>query len=168
VGSERQRAFNDKMARLAAARTSMRELNLTPNAAQKRGISVRLDGTRRTALDLLSLPGVDIAALVRIWPEIQEFAPDVVEQLEIDAQYAGYLDRQEADILAFRRDEALNLPADLDYQTIAGLSTEVVQKLGRIRPTTLGQAARIDGITPAALTIVLAHVRASSPARRAG
>ena len=168
VQSERKRAFSDKMARLNAARDCMRVRSLTPNEAQKLGISVRLDGTRRTALDLLSLPGIDVGALARIWPDILGFAPDIVEQLEIDAQYAGYLDRQEADILAFRRDEALSLPADLDYRVIAGLSTEVIQKLGSIRPITLGQAARIDGVTPAALTIVLAHVRASSPARRAG
>ena len=168
VQSERKRAFSDKMARLNAARDCMRAWSLTPNEAQKLGISVRLDGTRRTALDLLSLPGIDVGALARIWPDILRFAPDIVEQLEIDAQYAGYLDRQEADILAFRRDEALSLPADLDYRVIAGLSTEVIQKLGSIRPITLGQAARIDGVTPAALTIVLAHVRACSPARRAG
>jgi tRNA uridine 5-carboxymethylaminomethyl modification enzyme len=167
VGHDRRSAFAEKMSRLKAARAVMRGLNLTPNEAQKRGISVRLDGTRRTALDLLALPDVDMSALARVWPEIQAFLPDIVEQLEIDAQYAGYLDRQEADILAFRRDEALRLPAELDYRTIAGLSTEVVQKLSAIRPATLGQAARIDGVTPAALTIVLAHVRTSIPARRA-
>jgi tRNA uridine 5-carboxymethylaminomethyl modification enzyme len=167
VGHDRRNAFAEKMSRLEAAQAAMRGLNLTPNEAQKHGISVRLDGTRRTALDLLALPEVDMSALARIWPEVQGFQPDIVEQLEIDAQYAGYLDRQEADILAFRRDEALHLPAELDYRAIAGLSTEVVQKLSAIRPATLGQAARIDGVTPAALTIVLAHVRASIPARRA-
>jgi tRNA uridine 5-carboxymethylaminomethyl modification enzyme len=168
VRSDRHAAFSEKMTRLEAARASMRRLNLTPNEAQKRGIAVRLDGTRRTALDLLSLPSVDMSTLAGIWPEIQGFAGDIVERLEIDAQYAGYLDRQDADILAFRRDEALRLPANLDYRAIVGLSTEVIQKLGAIRPATLGQAARIDGVTPAALTIVLAHVRASSAARRAG
>ena len=87
------------------------------------------------------------------------FAPDVVEQLEIDAQYAGYLDRQDADIIAFRRDEGRALPADLDYGAVIGLSNEVRQKLERIRPATLGQAARIEGVTAAALTLVLAHVK---------
>jgi tRNA uridine 5-carboxymethylaminomethyl modification enzyme len=137
----------------------MRTLQLTPNSAQKQGLTVRRDGVRRTAMDLLSLPGVELATLSRIWPEIGDFADDVREQLQIDSQYAGYLDRQDADILAFRRDESLTLPATLDYSGVRGLSTEAASKLGRIRPLTLGQAARIDGVTPAALTLVLAHVR---------
>lgn len=120
---------------------------------------MRADGVRRTALDLLSLPDVDFPVLVRIWPELAGLAANIVEQLEIDAQYAGYLDRQDADILAFRRDETRVLPPDLDYGAVHGLSTEAVQKLAKIRPLTLGQAARIDGVTPAALTLVLAHVR---------
>ena len=97
------------------------------------------------------------------------FPSAIVEQLEVDAQYAGYLDRQDADILAFRRDEACALPASLDYQAVIGLSNEVRQKLERIRPATLGQAARIEGVTPAALTLVLAHVKGqkSQKARRA-
>ena len=159
VGTARSAAFAEKMERLDAARTSMRGLNMTPNEAQKHGMAVRLDGVRRTAMDLLSLPGIDLSALSRVWPQIATFGGDVVEQLEIDSQYAGYLDRQDADILAFRKDEALRLPAELDYRAINGLSTEAVVKLGRIRPATLGQAARIDGVTPAALTLVLAHVR---------
>jgi tRNA uridine 5-carboxymethylaminomethyl modification enzyme len=97
--------------------------------------------------------------LSAIWPEIGELPSDVEEQLEIDSQYAGYLDRQDADIVAFRRDEALTLPAELDYARVGGLSNEAISKLGRIRPMTLGQAARIDGVTPAALTLILAHVR---------
>ncbi|MDE2492350.1 MAG: tRNA uridine-5-carboxymethylaminomethyl(34) synthesis enzyme MnmG [Alphaproteobacteria bacterium] len=159
VGRARRTAFADKMARLDKARARMGSLNLTPNEAQKRGITVRLDGTRRTALELLSLPEVDFPVLASIWPALKAFGGDVVEQLEIDAQYAGYLDRQEADILAFRRDEALNLPEELDYSAVCGLSAEAMQKLSAIRPATLGQAARIDGVTPAALTLVLAHVK---------
>ncbi|MEI9885567.1 MAG: tRNA uridine-5-carboxymethylaminomethyl(34) synthesis enzyme MnmG [Rhizomicrobium sp.] len=162
VGSERSAAFAEKMARLDAARATMRALNLTPNEAQKHGMAVRLDGVRRTAMDLLSLPGIDLAGLTGIWPQIGGFAADVIEQLEVDSQYAGYLDRQDADILAFRKDEALRLPEALDYRAINGLSTECATKLGRIRPATLGQAARIDGVTPAALTLVLAHVRRAS------
>ena len=159
IGPKRSAAFSEKMGRLEQARTTMRSLNMTPNEAQKHGLSVRLDGVRRTAMDLLSLPEVDLPALTGIWPEIGSFASDVIEQLEIDSQYAGYLDRQDADILAFRRDEGLALPPGLDYAAVQGLSTEAVVKLGRIRPVTLGQAARIDGVTPAALTLVLAHVR---------
>jgi tRNA uridine 5-carboxymethylaminomethyl modification enzyme len=128
---------------------------------------VRLDGVRRTAMDLLSLPDVDLPALARIWPEVGGFAADITEQLEVDSQYAGYLDRQDADILAFRKDEGLRLPAALDYRAITGLSNEAALKLGRIRPETLGQAARIDGVTPAALTLVLAHVRSNDRAARA-
>ena len=159
VGSERSEVFAGKMTRLEAARTAMRSLNMTPNEAQKQGMAVRQDGVRRSASDLLSLPGIDLPALALIWPQIAGFDPEVVEQLEIDSQYAGYLDRQDADILAFRKDEGLHLPDALDYRAINGLSTECATKLGHIRPATLGQAARIDGVTPAALTLVLAHVR---------
>ena len=159
ISSSRAATFASKMRRLQQARDMMHARNLTPNQAQKLGLAVRLDGVRRSAMDLLSLPGVDLQFLAGIWPEIHGFAADIVEQLEVDSQYAGYLDRQDADILAFRRDEARTLPAELDYALIHGLSTEAVVKLGRIRPHTLGQAARIDGVTPAALTLVLAHVR---------
>lgn len=162
VGSDRAGAFGAKMADLAEARAAMAGLSLTPNQAQKHGISVRLDGTRRSAQELLSLPGVDVHALKAIWPELGRFGAEIIEQLEIDAQYAGYLDRQEADILAFKRDEALALPMGLDYGQVSGLSAEARQKLAAIRPATLGQASRIDGVTPAALTLVLAHVKATA------
>ncbi len=164
IGAERRTAFTDKMARLSAARIHLSALNLTPNEAQRHAIAVRLDGTRRSAMALLALPHVDLAQLSRVWPELGAFAPDVAEQLEIDAQYAGYLGRQDADIEAFRRDEALALPSGLDYRAVCGLPAEAAQKLTAIRPATLGQAGRIDGVTPAALTLVLAHVKA---ARRA-
>jgi tRNA uridine 5-carboxymethylaminomethyl modification enzyme len=165
VGLERRSSFAAKIERLEAGRARMRELSLTPNEARKYGIVARLDGVRRNAAELLSLPEVDFARLAGIWPNIKSFAPDVSEQLEIDAQYAGYLRRQEADIIAFRRDEGLSLPTDLDYAAIHGLSTETRQKLSTIQPSTLGQAARIDGLTPAALTLVLAHVRAAAVRR---
>jgi tRNA uridine 5-carboxymethylaminomethyl modification enzyme len=165
VSAERRSGFAAKMERLEVARTRMRELTLTPNEVRKHGIAARLDGVRRNAAELLRLPEVDFARIAGIWPDIKGFASDVVEQLEIDAQYAGYLGRQEADIIAFRRDEGLSLPDDLDYAAIHGLSTETRQKLSAIRPATLGQAARIDGLTPAALTLVLAHVRAAAVRR---
>ena len=167
VGTVRAAAFAGKAARLEAGRAMARSLSLTPNQAKAHGISLRQDGNRRNVLDLLSLPGIEFKKIAAIWPELSGLAPDVVEQLEIDAQYAGYLDRQEADIIAFRRDESLRLPTDLDYRAVAGLSAEAVQKLETIRPATLGQAARIDGVTPAALTIVLAHVRAQAKRRAA-
>jgi len=166
VGSERAAVFAEKLGRIDAARTQMGTLNLTPNEARKHGIAIRLDGVRRSALDLLALPEVDFQILQGVWQDLGTIGKDVVEQLEIDARYAGYLDRQDADIVAFRRDEGLKLPADIDYAEVHGLSTEVRQKLSTIRPATLGQAARIDGVTPAALTLVLAHVRAISRERR--
>jgi tRNA uridine 5-carboxymethylaminomethyl modification enzyme len=159
VGAERSAVFAEKLDRLTAARSRMVELSLTPNDAAKRGMAIRQDGVRRSANDLLSLPDVEFSTLAAIWPELGNFAPEIVEQLEIDAHYAGYLDRQEADILAFRRDESRALPADIDYAAVNGLSTEARLKLEAIRPVTLGQASRIQGVTPAALTLVLAHVR---------
>ena len=159
VRSVRAGAFEAKRNALTRVRVRMRALDLTPNEAQKHGIAIRLDGTRRNALELLGLPEVDFGVLERIWPELAALTPEISEQLQIDAQYAGYLGRQETDILAFRRDEGMILPDTLDYAAVQGLSTEVRQKLAAIRPATLGQAARIDGITPAALTLVLTHVR---------
>jgi tRNA uridine 5-carboxymethylaminomethyl modification enzyme len=167
IGKARQTAFAGKLARLAVSRETMRSLSLTPNEASKQGLVVRQDGVRRSASDLLSLPQVDFVGLGRIWPELRDFAPDVVEQLEIDAQYAGYLDRQDADVLAFRRDEGRALPSSLDYRAVIGLSNEVRQKLETIRPITLGQAGRIEGVTSAALTLVLAHVKAGKRAKSA-
>jgi tRNA uridine 5-carboxymethylaminomethyl modification enzyme len=157
VGSQRFQAFSAKRELLDVSRETLGSLRLTPNEAAKHGIAIRLDGVRRNAMELLSL--TDFGSLVRIWPELGSMTPEIVEQLEIDAQYAGYLDRQDADIIAFRRDEERALPVDLDYVAVIGLSNEVRQKLERIRPATLGQAARIEGVTAAALTLVLAHVK---------
>ncbi|HYM17579.1 MAG TPA: tRNA uridine-5-carboxymethylaminomethyl(34) synthesis enzyme MnmG [Micropepsaceae bacterium] len=167
VGGERRRAFREKLGHLTRAREGARAFMLTPSEAKRQGIAVRQDGIRRSALDLLALKGVEFDHIVRIWPELGAFPAEIVEQLEIDAHYAGYLDRQEADIIAFRRDEALLLPDDLDYGGITGLSTECRLKLQLVRPRTLGQAARIDGVTPAALTLVLAQVKSRAVRRRA-
>ena len=157
VGTGRAQAFAAKQEKLAVSRETMRNLNLTPNQAATHGLTIRQDGVRRNALELLSL--TEFPELCRIWPELGALEPEIVEQLEIDAQYAGYLDRQDADIIAFRRDESRALPADLDYAAVIGLSNEVRQKLERIRPATLGQAARIEGVTAAAITLILAHVK---------
>ncbi|HVV66389.1 MAG TPA: FAD-dependent oxidoreductase, partial [Rhizomicrobium sp.] len=165
VGTERRGAFTAKSQALAAAREKIRGLTITPNEARKFGLQMRLDGVRRSAHDLMGLPDVGFSEVCRIWPELNLVPKGIFEQLEIDARYAGYMDRQEADIVAFRKDETLDLPSDLDYGQVHGLSTEAVQKLNRIRPATLGQAARIDGVTPAALTLVLAHVRARGKER---
>ena len=169
VGHQRRIAFQDKLVRLVQARELANSLAMTPGQAAQQGIAVRQDGQRRSAAKLLSFPEVTFERLKRIWPELGEIAPDVAEQLEIDAHYAGYLDRQEADILAFRRDEAIVLPRNFDYAIVVGLSTECRSKLTAIQPRTLGQAARIDGITPAALTVVLAYLKANrAELRKAG
>ncbi len=159
VGSERAGVFHVKHRALEAARAQARSWSLTPAAAQKAGLPVKADGQRRDLSQLLAYPGVDLDVLAKLWPEIAGWSPAVREQIEIDAAYAGYLDRQAADVEAFRRDEALRLPADLDYSAIGGLSNEVRSKLAAVRPLTLGQAARIEGVTPGALTALLAHVR---------
>ena len=159
VGSERARVFADKSEALSAARAAMSRLALTPPELAKRGIAVNQDGVARSALDLLGRPGMTLGRLAEVWPGLQELRPDVAEQLEIEARYSGYLERQEADIRAFRRDETLTLPAELDYDTIGSLSAEVRQKLDTVRPATLGAAGRISGVTPAALVALLRHVR---------
>ena len=167
VGPERRAAFTRKLAELESARALAKTLVLTSSEAAKKGIAIRQDGARRTALELLALPDVDMARLIPIWPELAQFPANIKEQLEIDAHYAGYLDRQDADIIAFRRDESLLVPDDLDYAAVTGLSTECRLKLSAVRPRTLGQAARIDGMTPAALTLVLAHIKAAASRRHA-
>jgi tRNA uridine 5-carboxymethylaminomethyl modification enzyme len=164
VASQRVAAFTAKADAITAARQQAAALKLTPAQAAARGIHVNEDGKARTLSQLLSYAGVDMERLAGIWPEIAQWSPDVREQIEIDAQYAGYLDRQAADVAAFRRDEALRLPNDLDYARIGGLSNECRQKLAAVRPHTLGQAARIEGVTPGALTALLAHVRRPSAA----
>ena len=165
VGPERARAFGSKMADLDSARALARGLTMTPNEAGKHGLRINQDGVRRSVHELLAYPDIDVARLCSVWPELGALPGFAIEQLEVDARYAGYLDRQRDDIDAFRRDESLGLPDDLDYSSIAGLSTEIRQKLSTHRPMTLGQAARIDGITPAALTLLLGHVK-RQPARR--
>ena len=159
VGAERGARFERKMAALAAARELLAGRRMTPTALKRRGISVNEDGVGRSAAELLAYPGLDLRRLAVIWTELAALAPEIAEQVEIDARYAGYLERQERDIAAFRRDEALLLPADLDYATVGSLSREVCDKLAAVRPATLGAAARISGVTPAALVALLKHVR---------
>jgi tRNA uridine 5-carboxymethylaminomethyl modification enzyme len=159
VGSHRAAVFGRKAAALAAARARAANLTLTPAEAGRHGFRVNADGQRRSLLQLLAYPDIDFEALSTVWPELGDWPGVVREQIEIDASYAGYLDRQAADVDAFRRDENLHLPANLDYGTVGGLSSEAQEKLSRVRPMTLGQAGRIEGITPGALTALLSHVR---------
>ncbi|HEX5320569.1 MAG TPA: tRNA uridine-5-carboxymethylaminomethyl(34) synthesis enzyme MnmG [Stellaceae bacterium] len=166
VGGARAGAFARKTAALEAARRSLRELRLSPSEARRHGLAVNADGVARSAAELLALPGVDVARLARIWPQLAAVPAVVAEQAEIDARYAGYLDRQARDIAAVRRDEALLLPPLLDYAAIGGLSAEVRGKLAAARPATLGGAGRISGVTPAALVALLQYVkRQPVPAR---
>jgi tRNA uridine 5-carboxymethylaminomethyl modification enzyme len=167
VGAVRKRQFEAKMTALEFARNLANSLAITPNEAAKHGVSLNKDGQRRTAFELLSYPNLGIADVARIWPELAQFAPNIAEQLEIDAKYAVYLDRQTADIESYRRDESFELSDALDYAAMPGLSHEIRQKLLTLRPLTIGQAGRIDGMTPAALTLLVAHVRRAGKGRPA-
>jgi tRNA uridine 5-carboxymethylaminomethyl modification enzyme len=159
VGAARSRRFAAKMTALTRARERLAALRMTPPALKRHGIDVNQDGISRSAAELLAYPGIDLARLAQVWPELAALAPEVAEQLEIDARYAGYLERQERDIASFRRDEALLLPPDLDYAAVGSLSREIRDKLARARPSTLGAAARISGVTPVALITLLQHVK---------
>ena len=159
VGADRAKVWLDKAEQLDRANRVSRETRFTPKEAGALGITVNADGQRRSIRDLLSFPNVALDQFVAVRPEIADWAPAVREQIEIDAVYAGYLDRQVQDAEALRREEGLSLPADLDYAAIGALSNEVREKLALIRPLTLGQAGRIEGMTPGALTALLAHVK---------
>jgi len=159
VGPSRRSRHASKMAALAAARDFARSVSLTPNEADRHGLALNKDGQRRSAFALLSHPNIAIADLAKIWPRFGDLPPKIAEQVEIDAKYDVYLSRQAADIAAYRRDESLELPDGLDYSQLRGLSHEVRQKLDAARPRTIGQAARMDGITPAALTLLVAHLK---------
>ena len=159
VGSQRARAFDVKVKALADARQRLDALTLTPAEARRHGLAVNQDGVRRSAFDLLAYPEIGVDALQAIWPELGTIPDALAEQIAVDAQYAVYLRRQQADVEAMRRDETLALPADLDYGAIPGLSAEMQEKLAEVRPASIGQAGRIDGVTPAALTRLLAHVK---------
>jgi tRNA uridine 5-carboxymethylaminomethyl modification enzyme len=159
VGAERAAAFASKAHALDAARHLAHSLSVTPSEAERHGLALNKDGQRRSAMDLLSYPNIGFADVVGIWPQLGQIAPHIAQQIEIDAKYSVYLERQAADVAAYRRDEGLELPQAFDYGQMTALSMEVRQKLESIRPRTIGQAGRIDGMTPAALTLLVAHVR---------
>jgi tRNA uridine 5-carboxymethylaminomethyl modification enzyme len=165
VETERRAAWSAKAADLASALALLHGLAVTPDEANAKGFNLNRDGRRRSAFELLAFPDMSIDRLRAIWPQLDGIAPGIAEQAEIDARYDVYLRRQDADIAAYRKDETVLIPADFNYAALAGLSTEVRQKLERHRPVSLAQAARIDGVTPAALMLVLAHVK-KAPARR--
>ncbi|HXZ22740.1 MAG TPA: tRNA uridine-5-carboxymethylaminomethyl(34) synthesis enzyme MnmG [Pseudolabrys sp.] len=159
VSARRARIHHEKISALKDARDFARSVSLTPKEAERHGLPLNRDGQRRTAFELLSYPHVTISDLRKIWPRFGELAPNIAEQIEIDAKYDVYLSRQAADIAAYRRDESFELPDDFDYAALPGLSNEMKQKLQMHRPRTIGHASRIDGVTPAALTLLVAHVR---------
>ncbi len=159
VGRARREAYAAKAGALAAARGLTEGLNLTPNEAELHGIHLNRDGVRRSAFDLLSYPGIGMAELARVWPQLGALDRFVSEQIETDAKYAVYLERQSSDMDSLRRDEAVEIPDGLDLANLAGLSRELCEKLQTVRPATLGQAARIEGMTPAALALLLGGIR---------
>lgn len=159
VGVERAGVFEVKLGAIQQGRALALKLGDTPNALQKAGIKINQDGVWRSAYDLLGYRTVSWDALVALWPDLGGLEPAVAEQIQIDAQYAGYIERQEVDVAAYRRDEGLEIPAGLDYAAISGLSTEVREKFTKVAPRTIGQAARIDGVTPAAVILLLRYVR---------
>ena len=159
VGGERARRFAAKSAALAETERLLDSLDATPDALRRHGIAANRDGRRRSARELIGYPDVSLEQLAGLWPALAEQETEIVRALESDAHYRGYLERQEADIAAFRRDEALRLPGDLRFDRVGGLSHEMQQRLSAARPTTLGAAGRVPGVTPAALTALLAHVR---------
>ncbi|MCO5090510.1 tRNA uridine-5-carboxymethylaminomethyl(34) synthesis enzyme MnmG [Bosea sp. (in: a-proteobacteria)] len=168
VGAARRAAFEVRDREIAALRERLRGLTLTPQQAQAAGLQLNQDGLRRSAYQILSYPDVSFAQLAALWPELDGYAEGVVARVTADAVYAVYLDRQAAEIAAYRRDQALKVPADLDLDAISGLSNELKLKLAAQRPADLAQAGRIEGMTPAALTLLAAHSRKSRTALSTG
>jgi len=164
VGSARAAAFTAKALAITDGKTLLHSLKASPNVLRQAGLDVNLDGVVRSAWDLLAYPTLDLSRLSVMWPQLTELTGAVAEQLEIEGKYQGYLARQEADIRAYRREEDMVLPDDVDYDAIGSLSAEVRQKLKSVRPATLADAGRISGVTPAALVALLAHVKRRSAA----
>lgn len=159
IGADRSRRFADKQMRIDKARRILAELRASPDVAVRQGLKVRQDGVVRTALELLQLPSVDMNQLKKIWPELGDLRSDVADLLEIEGRYTPYISRQQADVRAYRSDEALKLPYKFDFDGIAGLSREVRMRLAESRPSTIGAASRLPGMTPAALTLLYRHAK---------
>ena len=162
VNLERKKLFEDKSTKLEKLNKKMNELRISPTEAEKYGVKIAKDGVYRSANSVLAQKGVKFNKIKDIWPEIGEYSSEIEEQVEINAHYKGYMKKQKADILAFKRDESLKIPSDINYDNFSGLSNEVKSKFKQIRPKTMGQALRIDGITPAAVFILLSHLKRKS------
>lgn len=166
IGTVREAAFTAKVESLNNARSTMQGLALTPKEAEAHGLKLNQDGVRRSAMDLLAYPNIDFTTLGNIWPELVGISAQVQEQLEIEATYAGYLERQEADIRAFKREESLAIPEDFDYRNLGSISNEIKSKLLEARPATIGAASRIPGVTPAAVSALMAHIHQFNSAKQ--
>ena len=162
VKSERKKLFEYKSTELKKLSKKMDELKISPSEAEKHGVKIAKDGVYRSANSVLAQKGVKMTKIKEIWPEIGDYSIEIEEQIEINAHYKGYMKKQKADILAFKRDESLKIPSDINYDVFSGLSNEVKSKFKQIRPKTMGQALRIDGITPAAVFILLSHLKRKS------
>ena len=162
ISRKRMKIFNDKILKISNISSKLDELSLSPSKAAKSGIKIAKDGIIRSANQILGQKGVNISKLREIWPEIIKYSDEIDEQIEINAHYSGYLVKQKADILAFKRDENLVIPKNIDYDCLCGLSNEVKSKFKEIKPKTMGQALRIDGITPAAVYILLSFIKRKS------
>ena len=167
VGSERSLAFAEKAKQLAEAEALLSSVALTPDQAAKHGLTINRDGRKRSAYELLSYPEIDLARLESIWPELRSINQSIAAQITANARYSVYVKRQELDIAAYRKDEGVAIPKDFTFAALPGLSTELRHKLERDRPETLGKAARLDGMTPAALMLLLAHLKKGPAARSA-
>ncbi len=162
VKSERKKLFEDKSIKIENLNKKMDKLRISPSEAEKYGVKIAKDGVYRSANSVLAQKGVNFSKIKDIWPEIGDYSREIEEQIEINAHYKGYMKKQKADILAFKRDESLKIPLDINYDNFSGLSNEVKSKFKQIRPKTMGQALRIDGITPAAVFILLSHLKRKS------
>ncbi len=167
VKDYRKMIFSDKMDRLSSTRILLSKKSLSPNEASKFNIKINQDGIRRSVIDLLAFKDINLEKLSVVWPEIKDLDKDVADQVERDALYAKFIDRQKSEVEAMRRDEGLRIPEDFNYLNIPGLSNELQNKLMQARPASLGQAGRLDGMTPAALTLILGRIRLSQSERRA-
>jgi tRNA uridine 5-carboxymethylaminomethyl modification enzyme len=168
VSQARRARFGEMSKRMSEARELTRALTITPNEARQHGLVVNMDGVRRSAYDMLSYPDIDMARLKAVWPQLGMLDARTVEAIEIEARYAVYLERQSSDAIRIRREEELAIPAVLNFEHVAGLSNELKQKMLERRPRTIAEAQRIDGMTPAAMAIIIAHIRHSENYARQG
>jgi len=161
VHEDRKNIFLEKQTKLVQIQDVLRSKKITPNEAAKYSVKISKDGVKRDGLELLCLKDVTLTKVRNIWADIPHYDQSIEEQVEIDAHYSGYLKRQSHDIAAFKKDESIKIPADINYDSFSGLSKEIKSKLSSIRPQTLGQALRIDGVTPAAAIILLGYIKKS-------